>query len=170
MKFIKLILVATLLFCFNAYAEVIELDVKNAEHCLQQVKDAKDNFPVILVYAHHCPAWKMFQKTFDDFTQATPNRTFLRYDWDNAKFETAKTCLQLSGGLVSPIVMMVYKDQANSNEVFITMPIAAIGGTKAVWDEKVHKWVAESITAEEIQKTIFVPPSRQQSYLRTVSQ
>lgn len=110
-----------------AYADIIELDAINPDHCRQQILQSPDNLPIIAAYSsnQYDDNSKLFMQKFDRLAKEHPERTF--YKWDAEKDTghlTQSLCLQQLGLFVQPniILLGVVKDD-NSNQAFMSSPL-----------------------------------------------
>jgi len=141
MKMIKTILFLLLSFAFTAvYADVVELDNQNPDHCRQQILAAKDQLPVIMIYQYHCPYAKAFMPIYEETAKENPDRAFFKFDVEGAPGKPANwqaqvSCLQQTGRTGSPTVIVVYKDTDQNLGDFYTAPIRANGGGNMTKDD-----------------------------------
>ncbi len=108
-KKFSLIMLATVISS-NTYAEIIELDAINPDHCRQQLLKSTDELPVIAAYTSNPNDGnsKLFMKKFELLAKGHPDRTFFK--WDAKKdlgHVTQSLCLQQLGFFVPPNIMLV---------------------------------------------------------------
>ena len=93
-----------------SYANIIELDALNPDHCRQQLLNSKDYVPVIATYHSDNIGWPSheFMKKFEILAKQHPERTFFKWDakkdWAHA---TQTLCIQVLGFSVQPYIMLV---------------------------------------------------------------
>ena len=110
-----------------AYADVIELDAINPDHCRQQILQSTDDLPVIAAYTsnQYDNNSKLFMNKFELLAKAHPERTFFKWDAEkDAVHLTQSLCLQQLGLSVTPniILLGVFKDD-NSGQMFMSSPL-----------------------------------------------
>lgn len=143
-----------------AYADIIELDAVNPDHCRQQILQTTDDLPVIVAYSsnQYDENSKLFMKKFELLAKAHPERTFFK--WDAKKdvgHLTQSLCLQQLGLFTQPnmILLGVFKDD-NNGQTFMSSPF------RLTW--------AGQMTAEEMNKFIDVSdPSMKKSVLSQIN-
>jgi len=107
-----------------AYADIIELDAFNPDHCRQQILKSTDELPIIAAYTSDNND-ESFVKQFELLAKAHPERTFFKWDAKNDLLHLSQTlCLQQLGLFVQPsmILLAVFKDD-NSGEMFMSSPL-----------------------------------------------
>lgn len=107
------------------YANVIELDAFNPDHCRQQILQSTDEMPVIAAYMTGNSDSDAFMQKFETLAKTHPERTF--YKWDSKKdwqHATQSLCLQQLGIFIQPSIMLVavVKD-ANNGQVIMSSPL-----------------------------------------------
>jgi hypothetical protein len=114
MRLKSVLLGVMLTLCNVGYAEIIELDNQDPDHCRQQVISDKDDVPVVLAYFSWCePAKEFIQNIFEPVAKEHPERTFFKFNMDNTSdWQAFNHCLQLSGHLGSP-TSIIYKKFTN---------------------------------------------------------
>lgn len=110
-----------------AYADVIELDAFNPDHCRQQILKSTDELPVIAAYTSDSNDGnsQVFMKKFEVLAKAHPERTFFKWDAKkDVQHATQTLCLQQLGFFVQPniILLAVVKDDA-SGEAIMSSPL-----------------------------------------------
>ncbi|HEX4044250.1 MAG TPA: hypothetical protein VHZ76_01110 [Gammaproteobacteria bacterium] len=129
-----------------AYADIIELDAVNPDHCRQQILQSTDNLPIIAAYTsnQYDDNSKLFMEKFELLAKAHPERTFFKWDAEkDVGHLTQSICLQQLGLLTPPTMMLlgVFKDD-NSDQMFMSSPLRL-------------EWAGQ-ITREEMNKFIDV--------------
>lgn len=77
----------------TVYADVGELDTKNAKICQEQILAAKDTHPIVLDYSPTCGYCEQYMPTYLKVAEETPDRSFFRINlWDTTE-EVRKVCL-----------------------------------------------------------------------------
>ena len=110
-----------------AYADVIELDAVNPDHCRQQILQSADELPIIAAYTsnQHDGNSKLFMEKYEVLAKAHPERTFFKWDIEkDIGHLTQPLCLQQLGLFVTPsiILLSVFKDD-NSNQMYMSTPL-----------------------------------------------
>lgn len=109
------------------YADIIELDAFNPDHCRQQILQSTDDLPVIAAYTsnQYDDNSKLFMKKFELLAKAHPERTFFKWDAEkDVGHLTQSLCLQQLGIFSPPniILLGVFKDD-NSGQMFMSSPL-----------------------------------------------
>src|SRR5689334_17349113 len=79
------------------YADIIELDAINPDHCRQQILQSTDDLPIIAAYTSNQSDGnsKLFLKKFELLAKAHPERTFFKWDAEKDVAHLTQTlCLQ----------------------------------------------------------------------------
>jgi hypothetical protein len=108
-----------------AYADVIELDAFNPDHCRQQILKSTDDLPVVAAYTSNNKDSESFMKKFELLAKEHPERTFFKWDAKkDVQHVTQTLCVQQLGFLVQPniILLGVVKDD-NIGEAMMTSPL-----------------------------------------------
>jgi hypothetical protein len=110
-----------------AYADIIELDALNPDHCRQQILHSTDNLPVIAAYTsnEYDGNSKLFMKKFEHLAKTHPERTFFKWDVEKDVIHlTQSFCLQQLGFFVPPNMLLigVFKDD-NNGQMFMSSPL-----------------------------------------------
>ena len=90
-KYLLLSLALASLNC--AYAEVIELDSGNAQNCIKQLSQAKDNLPIILEYMEHCPYYHKFLPIFAQSASDHAELSYYKINVESITNEVKDKCL-----------------------------------------------------------------------------
>jgi hypothetical protein len=110
-----------------AYADIIELDTFNPDHCRKQIISSNDQVPIIATYSSDRndgnPNSEAFMAKFEDLAKKHPERTF--YKWDVKKdvfHSTQALCLQQLGFVIQPNIMLVgvVKDEIMTSPLRLT--------------------------------------------------
>ncbi len=105
------------------YADVIELDAFNPDHCRQQILNSADDIPVIAAYTSDNQDSELFMKKFELLAKEHPERTFFKWDSKKDVLHTTQTlCLQQLGFSIQPniILLGVVKD---AGDAIMTSPL-----------------------------------------------
>lgn len=110
-----------------AYADIIELDAFNPDHCRQQILQSADELPVIATYTSNSydDNSKEFMKKFNLLAKEHPERTFFKWDAEKDTGNlTQSLCLQQLGLFVQPniILLGVIKDH-NIGQPVMSSPL-----------------------------------------------
>jgi hypothetical protein len=110
-----------------SYANIIELDAVNPDHCRQQILQSTDDLPIIGAYTsnQYDENSKLFMEKFELLAKAHPERTFFKWDAEkDVTHLTQSLCLQQLGLFASPniILLGVFKDD-NSNQMYMSSPL-----------------------------------------------
>lgn len=133
------------------YADVIELDAFNPDHCRQQILNSTDDIPVIATYTSGNQDSELFMKKFELLAKEHPERTFFKWDSKmDVQHITQTLCLQQLGFSIQPniILLGVVKD---AEQAIMTSPLRLY-------------WAGEMTTAE-MSKFIGVSDSSKKSFL-----
>jgi len=125
-KKIALCLFATIISSYS-YANIVELDAVNPDHCRQQILKSTDNLPVIAAYTSNPNDGnsKPFLEKFEILAKTNPEKTFFKWDAEKDVMSLTQTlCLQQLGIFASPsiILLAVFKDD-NTGETFMSSPL-----------------------------------------------
>ena len=125
-KKIALCLFATIISSYS-YANIVELDAVNPDHCRQQILRSTDNLPVIAAYTSNSNDRnsKPFLEKFEILAKTNPEKTFFKWDAEKDVMSLTQTlCLQQLGIFASPsiILLAVFKDD-NTGETFMSSPL-----------------------------------------------
>ena len=109
------------------YADIIELDAVNPDHCRQQILQSIDDLPVIAAYTsnQYDDNSKLFMKKFELLAKTHSERTFFKWDAEkDVGHLTQSLCLQQLGLFVPPniILLGVFKGD-NSGQMFMSSPL-----------------------------------------------
>lgn len=107
------------------YADIIELDSFNPDHCRQQILKSADNLPVIATYIDGGKDSESFMKKFDLLAKEHPERTFFKWDAKKDVLHATQTlCLQQLGFSLHPsiILLAVVKDE-NTEKSIMSSPL-----------------------------------------------
>lgn len=109
-----------------AFADIIELDTFNPDHCRQQILQSKDELPVIASYStyKYDDNSKMFMKEFKKFANSHPEKTFFTWDAEKDALHLTQTlCLQQLGLIAQPNIVMLGVFKADdSGPSFMSAP------------------------------------------------
>lgn len=110
-----------------SYANIIELDAANPDHCRQQILQSTDEVPVIAAYSsnQYDETSKLFMKKFEILAKEHPERTFFKWDAEKDVLHLSQSlCLQQLGLSISPkiILLAVFKDD-RSGQMFMSSPM-----------------------------------------------
>lgn len=109
-----------------AYADVIELDASNPDHCRQQILNSTDDLPIIAAYKNNPNDSSVnFMQKFEALAKQHPERTFYKWNADNDELHLTLTlCIQQIGVPVVPSIMMlgVFTDDYNA-EKYMSSPL-----------------------------------------------
>lgn len=109
-----------------AYADIIELDAFNPDHCRQQILKSTDDLPVIAAYTSGNSDSESFMKKFELLAKEHPERTFFKWDAkQDVQHVTQTLCLQQLGFSIQPniILLGVVKDAGERIERLMTSPL-----------------------------------------------
>ncbi len=123
-KKISLLLVAAAISSYT-YADIIELDAVNPDHCRQQILQSTDELPVIAAYTTnpYDDNSKVFMEKFEFLAKAHPERTFFKWDAEkDVAHLTQSLCLQQLGLFVPPNIILVGVYKYDNNGV-MTSPL-----------------------------------------------
>lgn len=109
--------VCTALLCLTstAFANVIELDNENPDHCRQQLANSIDQTPVVFFYMKDCPYADKLRPIYEKVSNEYPDRTFYAFNFQDMKGAAhpytweAQTCLGRMP-LVSPTIDVMLVD------------------------------------------------------------
>lgn len=109
-----------------AYADIIELDALNPDHCRQQILNSTDELPVIATTGDRFSGnSKSFMENFELLAKAHPEKTFFKWDAQKDLLHLTQTlCLQQLGYTAFPSIILlgVFKDD-NMGETFMSSPL-----------------------------------------------
>lgn len=109
-----------------AYADIIELDASNTDHCRQQILHSTDELPVIASYdMNQFPDSESFMNKFEMLAKQHPEKTFFKWNAEKDVMHTTQSlCLQQLGLTAQPNLIMVgvFKND-DTGAVFMTSPL-----------------------------------------------
>lgn len=109
-----------------AYADVIELDALNPDHCRQQILKSVDELPVIAAYTNNPNDSSVdFMTKYEALAKKHPERTFYKWNIDKDALHLTRTlCIQQLGVPVVPSIIMlgIFKDD-NTGETYMSSPL-----------------------------------------------
>ncbi len=95
-----------------ACADIIELDMQNADICRKQILSAKTDTVVIVDYDPGCGAWQYFEPGYENVAvkkEYLEKYTFFKAQQWNATDEVRSKCLQETGLSASPRTKIIGK-------------------------------------------------------------
>jgi hypothetical protein len=141
-----------------AYADIIELDALNPDHCRQQILNSADNIPVIAAYLGKTTSGDSveFMKKFELLAKAHPERTFFKWDADKDMLHLTKTlCLQQLGISIQPNIMLLgVVNDKDTGKGFVTSPFRLSWAGEMTMPE-MHKFI--DISDSNIRKSLLSP-------------
>lgn len=138
-----------------AYADIIELDAINPDHCRQQILTSKSLMPIIALYSSDSHNGSdAFMKNFETLAAEHPDLAF--YKWDEKKDTlnlTRSLCMQQVGVPVVPSIMMVGVMHDDEYGSFMTQPYRST--------------FTMMLTLRDLEKFIGVSDEAVQQFMRT---
>jgi len=131
-KYLAFCLASIALNC--VYADVIELDNKNAQKCINQLTEAKNNMPIILEYLDYCPAYHDFLPIYEKSASDHSKYTFYKVNDVGITDEVKDKCLGQGSSyrFISPKVTVNLISPASDKYLYGIIPIRSdIGSLKA---------------------------------------
>lgn len=160
-KRFALCLLATAISSY-AYADIVELDAFNPDHCRQQILKSTDDLPIIASYTSdvYDGNSEEFMKKFEVLAKAHPERTF--YKWDAKKdvqHVTQTLCLQQLGFAIQPSIIMVavVKDK-DSGQAIMSSPVRLEWSGEMTMAE-MNKFI--DISDSSMKKSVLLQKNRQ---------
>lgn len=148
------LLVWAALFSNFTYAEIIELDAYNSDHCRQQLLKSTDELPVIAIYGDFYEDSESFLKKFEELAKQHPERDFFKWNQDEDVFHTSQSlCLQQLGVIMpASLMMMGVMTDDNSNSSFMVNLRSDWAGQMTL--EDMNKFI--DVSGPELKKVMFV--------------
>lgn len=110
-----------------AYADIIELDEYNPDHCRQQIIKSADILPVIATYTSDGSDGnsEAFMKKFEVLAKNHPERTFFKWDAKKDTLHvTQSVCLQQLGVFVQPnIILLAVLNEEGNEKATVSSPL-----------------------------------------------
>lgn len=111
----------------HAYADIIELDAFNPDHCRQQLLQSTDDLPVVATYTTDDTDSERFMRRFERLAKEHPERTFFKWDAKKDLLHGTQTiCLQQLGFFVQPNIILlgiIKDDNSDSGKTIMTSPL-----------------------------------------------
>lgn len=109
------------------YADIVELDAVNPDHCRQQILQSQDELPVIAMFTNnqYDEPSKLFMEKFELLAKTHPERKFFKWNAEKDVLHlTQSLCLQQLGLFAPPNIVLlgVFKDD-NSGQMFMSAPL-----------------------------------------------
>lgn len=135
-----ILLISTVVLCNAGYAKVIDLD-RNPDTCRQQIFNSPDEFPIILSYYHDCEWAQKFMPVYETVAKEHPERTFYRFDFQNAKTQYAQ-CIDQLGGSLSPQLRVIWIVKDSETGEKYRLPPLRVDGEGTWTKEDVVKFIS----------------------------
>jgi hypothetical protein len=141
----------------HTYANIIELDAINPDHCRQQILQSTDDLPIIAAFTsnQYDENSKLFMEKFELLAKTHPERTFFKWDAEKDVVHlTQSLCLQQLGLFGQPniILLGVFKDD-NSGQIFMSSPLRLEWAGQMTITE-MNKFI--DVSDPNIKKSIFL--------------
>lgn len=110
----------------SVFADIIELDSLNPDHCRQQILRTTDGLPVIATYnMRDYPDSESFMEKFELLAKDHPEKTFFKWDAQkDVQHVTQTLCLQQLGFLIQPnMILLAVAEEAGTGEKIMSSPL-----------------------------------------------